>query len=168
MKFRFSKQRIYAFLLILGASTLLFRTIRMVLIENAFNILVFWVFSLLIIEFLIDLSCVLSSIRWFISNNSLKARLPLRLGASAAIFHAIRVLIFVLGRTGPWINFDVKQEYRDSYTFKWFWVYFALILSILGILGVIVIWQIILDKKRKRTKKKRKSTIYTLDIHNKC
>lgn len=122
----------------------------MVLIENAFNILVFWVFTLLIAEFLIDLSCVLSSIRWFISNNSIKARLPLRLGASAAILHAIRVLIYVLGRTGPWINFDVKQEYHDSYTFKWFWVYFAAILSILGIVGVIVIWQII-RYKRKQT-----------------
>lgn len=149
MKFKFSRQRIYACLLILGASILLFRTIRMVLIENAFNILVFWVFSLLIVEFLIDLSCVLSSIRWFIFDNSIKARLPLRLGAGAAILHAIRVLIYVLGRTGPWINFDVKQEYHDSYTFKWFWVYFTAILSILGIVGVIVIWQIIRFKRKQ-------------------
>ncbi len=149
MKFRFSKQRLYASLLALGAGILLFRTIRMVMIENTFNILVFWVFILLVAEFFIDLGCVLSSITWFISDNSINSRLPLRLGASAAIFHAIRVLIYVLGRTGPWINFDVKQEYHDSYTFKWFWVYFTAILSILGIIGVIVIWQIIRHKRKQ-------------------
>jgi hypothetical protein len=49
------------------------------------------------------------------------------LGAAAAILHAIRVLIYMLGRTGPWVNFDEKPGHRDSYTFEWFWVYFAAI-----------------------------------------
>jgi hypothetical protein len=94
-----SKQRIYAFLLILGASILL---------------------------------------RWLISNDALKATFPLQMGAAAAILHAIRVLIYVLGRTGPWVNFDVKPIYHSSYSFDWFWVWFAAILSVLGIIGVIV------------------------------
>ena len=80
-----SKQRIYALLLILGASILLFRTLRMMLVEGAFEILVTWVIGLLIAEFLIDLACAFTSIRWFILNDWTKATIPLRLGAAAAI-----------------------------------------------------------------------------------
>lgn len=143
-----SKQRIYAFLLSLGASILLFRTVQMLFFENALNILVLWVSVLLIAECLIDFACLVSSIRWLISNDELKASIPLRLGATTTILHAIRVLIYVLGRTVPWINFDVKPEQRALYITNWFWVYFAAILSILGVVGVIVIW-----KLRQRTKK---------------
>jgi len=149
MKTLISNQRIYALLMILGAGILLFRTLRMMLIEGAFEILLIWVIFLLLAEFLIDLACLLSSIGWFINNKLGKARLPLRLGAAAAFLHAIRVLVYVLGRTGPWVNFDVKPEYRDSYTFEWFWVYFAATLAILGIVGVIVIWQIIQYNRKK-------------------
>ena len=58
------------------------------------------------------------------------------------ILHAIRVLIYVLGRTGPWENLDVKPEQQDTYTFEWFWVDFAAVLAILGVLGVVVIWRL--------------------------
>ena len=51
MKSKDSKQRIYASLMILGPSILLFRTIRMMLVENAFEVLVLWVIALLIAEF---------------------------------------------------------------------------------------------------------------------
>jgi hypothetical protein len=137
-----SKQRIYAFLLILGASFLLFRTLRMMFVENAFEILVLWVLLLLMVEFLVDISCIFSSLKWLISNDSLKATFPLQLGAAATILHAVRVLIYVLGRTGPWLNFDVKPIYHSSYSFEWFWVWFAAILSVLGVIGVIVIWRL--------------------------
>ena len=145
---KFSKQRIYASLMIFGASVLLFRTIRMMLVENAFEIFVLWVSVLLVAEFLIDLACILCSARWLLSNDNVKASLPLRLGVLATIIHAIRVLIYVLGRTGPWVNFDVKPEYHAFYVFEWFWVYFAATLAILGIIGVIVIWQIIRYKRK--------------------
>lgn len=138
-----AKQRIYAFLMILGAGILLFRTIRMMLVENALEILVPWVNLLLIAEFIVDLSCLLSAIKWFISKNLKNAILPLRLAAIATILHAIRVLIYIMGRAGPWVNFDVKPEYHVQYTFEWFWVYFAGILSILGIVGVVVIWRLV-------------------------
>jgi hypothetical protein len=144
-----SNQRIYASLLTLGAGILLFRTLRMMLVEDAFELLVSWVIVLLVAEFLIDLSCVVGAIRWFMANKREKAVLPLRLGAATTILHAIRVLIYVLGRTGPWVNFDVKPEYHDTYTFDWFWVYFAAVLSVLGVIGVIVIWRIIGYKRKK-------------------
>ena len=142
-----SKQRIYAFLLILGASILLFRTLRLMFFEQGLEILVLWVIILTILESIIDFSCIIGSLRWVISDDALKATFALRLGAAAAILHAIRVLIYVLGRTGPWVNFDVKPIYRSSYSFDWFWVWFAAILSVLGVIGVIVIWRL-----RRRSK----------------
>jgi len=145
-----SKQRLYALLLILGSSILIYRTLSMMLLENAFEILVWWVVFLLIAEFLIDLACFAASFRWYIKNAPEKGVLPLRLGAAAAILHAIRVLIYVLGRTGPWINFDVKPVHHATYTFEWVWVYFAATLAILGVIAVIIIWQII-RQRRKRT-----------------
>ena len=137
-----SKQRIYAFLLILDASILLFRTLRLMFFEQGLEILVLWVIILTIVEFIIDFSCIIGSLRWLISNDALKATLPLRLGAAVAILHAVRVLIYVLGRTGPWVNFDVKPIYHSSYIFEWFWVWFAVVLSVLGVIGVVVIWRL--------------------------
>ena len=93
--------------------------------EQGLEILVLWVIILTIVEFIIDFSCIIGSLRWLISNDALKATFPLQLGAAAAILHAIRVLIYVLGRTGPWVNFDVKPIYRSSYSFDWFWVWFT-------------------------------------------
>jgi hypothetical protein len=146
-----SKYRIYASLLILGSSILLFRTIYMIS-EGAFHILMLWVFVLLLAELLIDLGCLISSIDWWISNDEGRAALPLRFGAAAAIFHAFRVLIFVLGRVGPWINFDVRPEHIALHDTRWTWpeVYFAGIISVLGVIGVLIIWRV-----RQRTRKRR-------------
>ena len=135
------KQRFFASLLILGASILLFRTIKM-LSEGVLEILVIWVSILLIVELLIDLGCIVTSIPWWIKNDKSKDWIPLRFGAAAAILHAIRVLIFVLGRTGPWIDFDVRPEQREMHFTRWTWgeVYFAATLSVMGVIGVIIIW----------------------------
>lgn len=144
-----SKQRIYSTLLILGACVLLFRTVTMI-VQGNLEILVFWVSFLLILEMLIDLSCIIASIPWWISRDKTKDRLPLRIGAAAAILHAIRVLIFILGRTGPWIDFDVRPEHRALHDTRWSWgwVWFAAIMAVLGIIGVIVIWTV---RRRKRS-----------------
>ena len=150
MTAKLNKQRFYASLLILGACILLYRTLSMVLAEQAFEILLGWVLALLVTEFLIDLAWLLTSIAWLISADSKYSRWPLRLGAAAIIFHAIRVLVYVLGRTGPWLNFDVKPEQREAYEFEWFWVYFAAILATLGVVGVVVIWQLIRRKRKKK------------------
>jgi hypothetical protein len=60
------------------------------------------------------------------------------------MLHALRVLIFVLGRTGPWVDFDVRPEQRSSHAARWTWdqVYFAATLSVLGVVGVLVIWRL--------------------------
>ncbi len=144
------QQRFYAAMLILGAGLLLTRTIIM-LSQNALNVLVSWVSLLLIIEMLIDVACIITSVNWFIANNPLKSKIPLRLAAIAAIFHAFRVLVFVLGRVGPWIDFDVRPEHRALHHLTWTWtgVYFAAIMSILGLIGVFIIWLLIKRHKSK-------------------
>ena len=148
MKSTLSKQRIYAFLLMLGACVLIFRTVMM-FSQGALGYLVWWVGVALIIEFLIDVACLLTAARWWIADDKDYDSLPLRLGAAAAIFHAFRVLIFILGRTGPWVNFDVRPEYIATHAQRWTWggVVFAGVMSVLGIFGVIVIWKL---RKRAR------------------
>ena len=153
MNFSAPKQRIYASLLALGACVLLFRIIAM-LSEGSLDILALWVSVLLIAELLIDAGCLLSSVRWWIANDESKAHVALKIGASAAILHAIRVLIFVLGRIGPWIDFDVRPEQRAVHDSRWTWtgVYFAASLSVLGVIGVIIIWTLIRRARKKQDK----------------
>jgi len=113
-------------------------------------VLVLWVFILLIAELLIDVGCLLTSVNWWISNDESKSSIPLRFGAAAVLLHAVRVLIFVLGRIGPWINFDVRTEQRALHFTRWSWfgVYFAASMSVLSVIGVIIIWRL-----RRRIKK---------------
>ena len=146
------RQKIYSSLMALGASILLFRTIRLLTVENGWETLSVWVIALTFIEMLMDVFCIVYSCHWLIADSSKSQKRSLRLGASAAIFHAFRVLIYVIGRTSPWINFDVKPQFRSTHDVDMFWVYFAAILSIAGILGVILIWLRIKSKKPKGTK----------------
>jgi hypothetical protein len=120
--------------------------------EGYLGILVLWVSILLIAELLIDLGVIMAAIPWWTSNDPSKASTPLKLGATAAILHAVRVLIFVLGRIGPWMNFDVRPEHRALHYTQWTWfaVYFAAIMSVLGLIGVYVIWTL---RRRARREK---------------
>ena len=146
-KNKMNKQKLYSLALVLGAAILLFRTIRLLTLENGWITLANWVIVLTFIEMAIDILCIIFSSHWLFKNSDNSKSIALHLGAYAAIFHAFRVLIFVLGRTGPWINFDVKPEFRSMHNVDMFWIYFAATLSILGILGVIIIWLYIERKK---------------------
>lgn len=143
--------RVYASLLILGSGILLFRTVKL-LSQGVLELLVLWVSILLITELLIDLACFLSSIRWWIKNDPRIERISLRLGAIAAFLHALRVMVFVLGRVGPWIDFDVRPEHRALHhtQWSWGWLYFAAIMSLLGLFGVVLIW-----RSRQRANKRK-------------
>jgi hypothetical protein len=141
MSFNNYKQRFYASLMILGAGFLLYRTVTM-LSQGAWGILALWVSILLIAEMLVDASCIITSIPWWIANDKNKDSVPLTFGAAVVILHAIRVLVFVLGRTGPWMDFDVRPEQRAMHYTRWTWgeVYFAGTLSVLSVIVVIIIW----------------------------
>lgn len=151
MVIKTSRQRLYAGLLAIGAGILLYRTIAM-LAEGILKTHMPWVSALLFAELLLDLGCLIGSIRWCVANDRDKARLPLRFGAAAAILHAIRVLVFVIGRAGPWVDFDIRPEYRNTQEIHWTWtgVYLAAVLSVLGIIGVIILWILIRKARKKR------------------
>jgi hypothetical protein len=97
---------------------------------------------LLVLELILALTAVLASVHWWVAQTEASMRLALRIGAAVAILHAARVLIFVLGRTGPWIDFDVRPEQRALHPGRWTWgeVYFAGVASALAVIAVIVIW----------------------------
>lgn len=82
------------------------------------------------------------SVWWWIRDEAARERFALRAGAAATILHAVRVLIFVLGRTGPWVDFDVRPEQRALHAERWNWgeVYFAAVLSVMGVIVVAIIW----------------------------
>lgn len=143
------RQRTYAFLLGLGACVLLFRTLAM-LWGGALGVLMPWVSALLLLELLVDVAVLIWSVRWWLKASADFDSIPLRLGAVAAILHAFRVLIFALGRVEPLLNFDVRPEHWAEHGERWSWaqVYFASTLSVLGVLGVPVIWWL----RRRSTK----------------
>ena len=143
------RQRLYSGLLMLGTFILMLRTLRMVLVEQEFEMLTDWVYVLLILEFMLILGCLLASSRWFVLSKWRYASTALKLGSWAVMLHALRVLIYVLGRTGPWINLDVKPVYHKSYSFDWFWIYFAAGFAALGLIGLVIAWRIWRQKKRK-------------------
>ncbi len=135
-----SKQRFYATLFFFGASILLMRTV-VLLSHGALEMFVAWVGGLLLAELILDVGWIFGASHWWISYSKNNALFTLRLAAAAIILHAIRVLIFVMGRLGPWIDFDRKPEYRPWQYSEWEWLYFAGIMSVLGIIGVIVVWR---------------------------
>ena len=71
--------------------------------------------------------------------------------AAVIIVHAVRVLIYVMGRVGPWINFDVRPEFRALHHTRWSWesVYFA---GFMSALSVVVLLFILLMKRRLKKK----------------
>ena len=145
-----NKKKVFPLLLTLGAVVLVFRTIRLLFFENGLHSLMLWVIILTFIEMIIDLSCIFFSLKWFFKNNGKDVIISLKLAASAAIFHAFRVLIYVLGRVGPWQDFDLKPELRANHTANMFWVIFAAVLSISGVAGVFIIRFILKKKKTQR------------------
>lgn len=130
-------------LLIAGAGVLLYRTVAL-LAGGARAVLKCWVVALTVIEMIVDIVTVLCAARWWRSRDPRHARLPLRVAAAATLLHASRVLVFILGRTGPWIDFDVRPEHRADHRERWRWaeVVFAGVMSAFGVLGVAVIWRV--------------------------
>ncbi len=128
-------------LLVAGAGVLLYRTIAL-LAGEARAVLKSWVVALTVIEMIVDFVTVLGAVRWWRSRTPRHARLPLRVAAAATLLHSVRVLVFVVGRTGPWVDFDVRREHRADHRERWRWaeVVFAGVMSAFGVIGVVVVW----------------------------
>jgi hypothetical protein len=135
--------RLWAGLLTLGAVLLLYRTIAM-MTDGSLAVLVPWVAATVVVEAAMDAAEVFWAGRWFVTRASRDERIALRLGAAVAIVHALRVLIFVLGRTGPWVDFDVRPGLRGTgrASASAASVYFAGTMALLGVAAVVVIWRV--------------------------
>lgn len=140
---RARSHRFGAGLLFVGADVLLYRTIAL-LTGSARVVLRSWVVVLTVVEMAIDVVTVVTTARWWRSGAPGHARPALRCGAAATLVHAVRVLVFVVGRTGPWVDFDVRPEHRADHGSRWRWVevVFAAVMSLLGIIGVGIVWRV--------------------------
>ena len=149
MKSGISKHYVYSILLAIGAGFLLIRTIALIS-QNVLSTATPWVAALLIVEMIIDASCLFYCIVWTFNNTPKNIRIVLRLGTAIVFVHAVRVLVFVMGRLERWYNFDVRPEYHAHHEETWTWgeVYFAATMSILSIIAVIIIWQIRLKQRK--------------------
>jgi hypothetical protein len=132
--------------------------------HGAQQILVPWVVTTIWIEMVFDIGCLVTSCTWWWNTrkttttttkkkkkknnqneNVIKhcSKWSLRFGGMCTVFHAFRVLIFVVGRLDitPWKDFDVLPEQRQDHDPRWEWwhVYFASILSLLGLLTASII-----------------------------
>jgi hypothetical protein len=136
-----SQSRMIATLLFLGAAFLLYRTVAM-LAGGAVHILVPWVVALLFLELVIDGMTMGMCLLWGISLSTWHGVQAFRLTAAVVIVHAVRVLIFVIGRTGPWVDFDVQSLARAGHAARWTWfgVWFAATMSVLSVVVLIAVW----------------------------
>jgi hypothetical protein len=136
-----TSRRRHAALLAAGAGFLLYRTIA--LLRGARTILRPWVIALTCVEMVLDAATVAGALRWRRSRSPHHAHLPLRTGAAATLLHAVRVLVFVLGRTGPRVDIDVRPEARADHDRRWTWtqVVVAGVLSVVGVIGTGLIWR---------------------------
>lgn len=133
------RDRLHAVLVGGGIWILLVRAV--VLLTNSWRVLRRWVVTLAAVELALDIATSCASVRWWLSSARRHRQLALRLAAAAVIVHAVRVLIYVLGRFRPFKDFDVRPEQRDSHDQRWTWgsVSFAAVMSVLGMVGVIIV-----------------------------
>ncbi|MDH3222276.1 MAG: hypothetical protein OEO23_01060 [Gemmatimonadota bacterium] len=137
-----SRQRFYGALLALGAAALLTRTL-VLLSEGAVGFFVPWVSGLLFLEMGMDALALVVALRWWATGRPTAGSVALRWAVAVVGVHALRVAIFVLGRTGPWIDFDVRPEARADHGARWTWpdVYLAATLTVLAVAATWVIWR---------------------------
>lgn len=137
------RYRLYSALLALGASFLLARTVVM-LSQGALMVFVPWASVLLLAELTLDAAALAGALRWWATGTGRNERLSLRLAVAVTLLHAVRVLVFVMGRTGPWVDFDVRPAQRAMHDERRSWpdVYLTGILSAASIVAVVVIWRL--------------------------
>lgn len=142
------RTRLYSVLLFLGAGFLAFRALTLIA-EGAHVINVGWVTALLYLELALAVSVMAATVPWFAGKTARAESLALRLAAGVTVLHSVRVLIFVLGRTGPWTDFDVRPEERAAHAARWSWgeVWFAGAMSVLSLVVLALIWR---ERRRMR------------------
>lgn len=130
-----------------GSGFLLARTI-VLMAGGALRLYSGWAAALLAIEFVVDAATVVAGGVWFVTRQAHHRTRALRAVAVMILVHAVRVMVFVLGRTGPWVDFDVRAQRRAEYatTWRWFDVWLAGTGATLSLIVLAVVW-----RRRRRT-----------------
>lgn len=138
---KWSRHRTYATLLAMGAGLLLYRTLEMIS-ADAMSTLVPWVSALLVVELIIDAITVVVCLTWAATVKHEHIRTVIRATTTVVVLHAVRVAIFILGRIGPWVDFDVRPEARAMHATRWSWgeVYFAGTMAALSVILLGIFW----------------------------
>ena len=136
------REQAIAIFLFTGAGFLLYRTIAM-LAEGALQTLIPWVVALLMLELIVDAIAMIVLLTWAIGGTREQLLAAIRVTAAVVVVHAVRVGIFVLGRTGPWTDFDVQPEARALHAERWTWgeVYFAGTMSAISVIALFIFWR---------------------------
>ena len=124
-----------------GAAFMLWRTIVLIS-AGTLGVYVPWVGGLLVVEAAVDSMTLGLAVLWLVTGRSSHQKMTLRATVAVVLVHALRVSIFVLGRTGPWIDFDIRPEERVRYAESWSWtgVVIAGGLAALSICALLAVW----------------------------
>lgn len=161
-KYRLDTEAICSEILIIGSLILFIRTILMIK-NGALHILIPWVAFTIPLEMLLDGITAISCSIWMYyvlkkSCSTLKIRsISLHFAAYCTSLHALRVSIFVLGRYPLVKDFDVRREYRSDHGRRWRWwqVYLAALLSLIGLMIMTVVWYYLRKCKGKKEEKEK-------------
>jgi hypothetical protein len=136
------RRRLYAVALLLGGGVLLVRAITL-LVQDAPSQWVPWVGVSLYVESAAIVIALVSIVRWFITPDDRHTSTAFRATAALVVVHAFRVAVFALGRTGPWVDFDVRPEYRADHGDTWTWgeVYFASGAALASLIITVMVWR---------------------------
>lgn len=136
------RRRLYAAALFLGGSVLLVRAITL-FAEDAPARWVPWVGVSLYVESAAIVVALAAIARWFITPDDRRTSTAFWATAALVVVHAFRVAVFALGRTGPWVDFDVRPEFRAVHGDTWTWaeVYFASSAALLSLIITIAVWR---------------------------
>lgn len=96
-----------------GGGFLLGRTIALIA-GGSLTTMVGWAAGLLLVELSIDAAAAAAGVRWLLSGKAEHGATASRVVGVMIAVHAVRVAVYVLGRTGPWVDFDVRPEHRTD------------------------------------------------------
>lgn len=134
------KRRLVAVLLLGGGCVLVVRTL-MLAAGGALTTYRPWAAGLLVTEFVFDAVAVALLVRWAALGHQRSEVPALRAVAAVVVVHAVRVLVFVMGRTGPWVDFDVRPQYRPDHAETWTWagVWFAAAMVVASLAVLLIV-----------------------------
>lgn len=136
------RRRLYAVALFLGGGVVLVRAVTL-LAQDAPSQWVPWVGVSLYVETVAIVIALAAIARWFVNPDDRHTATAFWATAVLVVVHAFRVAVFALGRTGPWVDFDVRPEFRADHGDTWTWgeVYFASGAASLSLIITIVVWR---------------------------